>query len=264
MSSQKPTIVLSHGLAHAPACYEPLATALRAAGFEFIAPRHPSLGAGVINATMDREVAALRSAMQPAIDAGKEIILLAHSYGGLVAAPAAQGYTLSERRAVEGSKSGGIKAVVYMTAFAASQKGAYPLDAVFKCGKELPAGMVRLEVDGKLTDNVVVTGTPEEKAAFQFVFYNDLEAAQVDTIVPLLESMALGAALEPTTVVPADLKCTQAYILCEKDNAMPPAVAEGYVSATPGMKVFRLDSGHAPFVSRVGEVVKILEDLARE
>ncbi|KAJ7187984.1 Alpha/Beta hydrolase protein [Mycena filopes] len=262
MSSQKPTIVLSHALGHGPKCYDPLANALHAAGFEFIAPRHPSIGAGVINSTMDREVTALRSAMQPALDAGKEIILLAHSYGGLVAPPTALGYTVSDRRA-KGQK-GGIKAVVYMTAFAAPDRGAYPLDAVFKSGSEFPAMLKRLEVDGKPTDNVLIGQTPEDKAGAGFMFYNDLEPAQIDTIFPLLECMALGAAMEPTKVIPADLTCTQAYILCEKDNAMPVATAEMYVSATPGMKVFRLDSGHAPFVSRVGEVVEILEGLAKE
>lgn len=116
------------------------------------------------------------------------------------------------------------------------------------------------------TDNIPIpkSRTELENQIAQFMFFNTCTPEQTERCLGLLESMSLGAALEPTEVVPADLKTSLTYILGKKDNAMPVAVAEKFVAGTTGMKEVRMDTGHAPFVSHVDELVRVLEAVAQE
>ncbi|KLU93210.1 hypothetical protein MAPG_12147 [Magnaporthiopsis poae ATCC 64411] len=227
-------------------------------------PRLPSMGEGVVGATMANEVAAVRAAMAPALEAGKDVVLVGYSYGSMVVTPAALGHGKTEREA-QGLR-GGVKAVVYLAAFAGWERGRYPMDVVWGSGSGIPAMMKPLEVDGKATDNIPIpkARTEQEKQIAQFMFFNTCTPEQTERCLELLESMSLGAALEPTEVVPADLKTSLTYILGERDNAMPVAVAEKFVAGTRGMKEVRMDTGHVPFVSHVDELVKVLEAIAQE
>ncbi|KAL8366515.1 hypothetical protein RB595_005012 [Gaeumannomyces hyphopodioides] len=264
MASNNTAFVIVHGLSFPPATFDRLRKVLEGAGYEVVIPRMPSVGEGVVRATTANEVAAVRAAMAPALEAGKEIVLMGHSYGGIIITPTALGYTKTEREA-QGLK-GGVKAMVYLEAFAGWEKGKYPLDVVFGSGSGMPDMFKPLEIDGKPTDNIPVPKSPTdlEKQISQFMFFNTCTPEETDWCQGLLESMSLGAALEPTEVVPADLKASLTYIIGEKDNAMQPAIAEKFVAGTPGMKEVRMDTGHAPFVSHVDELVRILEAVAQE
>lgn len=149
MAADKPAFVIVHGLAFAPATFDPLRKALEGAGYDVSIPRLPSMGEGVVGATMANEVAAVRAAMAPALEAGEGIVLMGHSYGGMVITPAALGYGKTEREA-QGLR-GGVKAVVYLEAFACWERGKYPMDVVWGSGSGIPAMMKPLEVDGKVS-----------------------------------------------------------------------------------------------------------------
>ncbi|EJT69609.1 hypothetical protein GGTG_13225 [Gaeumannomyces tritici R3-111a-1] len=260
----KPAFVIVHGLTFPPPTFDRLRNALEGAGYDVAIPRMPSVGEGVIGATMATEVAAVRAAMAPALEAGKDIVLMGHSYGGIIITPTALGYTKTEREAQ--GLEGGVKAVVYLEAFAGWERGKYPMDVVFGSGSGIPEMFKPLVIDGKPTDNIPVPKSPTdmEKQASQFLFFNTCTPEDTEWCMGLLESMSLGAALEKTEVVPADLKASLTYIVGEKDNAMQPAIAERFVAGTPGMKEVRMDTGHAPFVSHVDELAKILEGIAQE
>lgn len=59
------------------------------------------------------------------------------------------------------------------------------------------------------------------------------------------------------------------YLICELDNALPPAMQEGMVSAAKAVEpksfghVERLEASHSPFLSRPKETAAFLERAAR-
>jgi hypothetical protein len=54
-------------------------------------------------------------------DAGQEVVIIGHSYGGVPACAATQGQSVSER-AAEGKK-GGFRSIIYMAGFAIPERG---------------------------------------------------------------------------------------------------------------------------------------------
>jgi hypothetical protein len=63
---------------------------------------------------MADDAAHIASVVSPLVDAGKEIVLVAHSYGGVPVTESIKGLSLKER-ASNGQK-GGIKSIVYFAA----------------------------------------------------------------------------------------------------------------------------------------------------
>lgn len=114
MDTSKPSVLIVHGAFHPPACYDPLTRELEAAGFEVVVPRHPSLGKGIFDVTLDDDIAALRRVAEPLFAAGKKVILVPHSYGGFLATNAAKDHTTTERKAR--GLSGGFAGIVYLAA----------------------------------------------------------------------------------------------------------------------------------------------------
>lgn len=56
-----------------------------------------------------------------------------------------------------------------------------------------------------------------------------------------------------------------AYILCEKDNAIPSWLQEKHArNLGESARVVRFDSGHSPFLSRVEEVGNMVRVMAGE
>lgn len=95
-----PTVVLVPGAWHSPAHYFLLQGYLRRAGYPFISKRNPSCDARSPNS----QTAALDAQYQrnnvilPLINAGKEVVVVAHSYGGGPGSAAAQGLSVADRK----------------------------------------------------------------------------------------------------------------------------------------------------------------------
>lgn len=127
-------IVLCHGAFHTPAPYGPLLDAFRAQGVDAYCPQLPTsdrakLNVGdVNNPDYDREPPAggypqgeedarvVLGVLRPLIDAGKEVLLIAHSAGGWVATEVARPELQAKARASDGL-AGGIVGILYMGAF---------------------------------------------------------------------------------------------------------------------------------------------------
>ena len=117
----KPSICIIHGAWHHPAYYQPLVDSLTGLGHETICPRLPSCSEGVsLENSFAEDVACIQSNVSKLVDTGKEVVVLMHSYGGVVGTEAISGFGIEERKA--GGKVGGVKRLIYMTAFI-PQKG---------------------------------------------------------------------------------------------------------------------------------------------
>lgn len=110
----KPTIVLVHGAWHTIDCWSLVTTQLKEYGYSFQAIQLPSAG-GDLATTAEDDAAHIRKTTYELSAAGKDVILVLHSYGGIPGTQSANGL-LKKDREVE-KKSGGIISIVYVTAF---------------------------------------------------------------------------------------------------------------------------------------------------
>jgi pimeloyl-ACP methyl ester carboxylesterase len=116
----KPTIVLVHGAWHTADCWSLVTSQLKEYGYSFQAIQLPSAG-GDLAITVEEDAAHIRKSTYELAAAGKDVILVLHSYGGIPGTESAKGLLKKDREAEQ--KSGGIISIVYITAFL------LPLDA---------------------------------------------------------------------------------------------------------------------------------------
>jgi pimeloyl-ACP methyl ester carboxylesterase len=111
-----PTFVFSLGAWVVPAVFDATRSRLEALGFPSSCPAHPSIGAEPPTKTLSDDVSSLRGVLSAFADEGRDLVVVAHSYGGVVASSAVEG--LSKAARVEAGKTGGVVKVIYIAAFA--------------------------------------------------------------------------------------------------------------------------------------------------
>jgi alpha-beta hydrolase superfamily lysophospholipase len=129
----KPVIVLVPGLFHKPSSWDKVAKPLRDQGYTVLTPplavggdltgKTPEspewkelAGKGFVD---DKDV--ILKEMEPFLDAGREVILVGHSFGSVPATLAVEGNTVEERKA-KGQK-GGVVQLVHIAGFSYPVRG---------------------------------------------------------------------------------------------------------------------------------------------
>jgi pimeloyl-ACP methyl ester carboxylesterase len=120
-------VVLVPGAWHPASAFSPLTKALEADGLEVVPVDLVSVGADPPLSDFKPDVTRIASKLTELADAGKDIILLMHSYGGVPGSSATEGIVKSVRE--KAGKSGGVVHLIYCTAFALPAGGAL-MDAV--------------------------------------------------------------------------------------------------------------------------------------
>ena len=117
----RPVIALVPGAWHSPIHYSTLIVLLRSKGYQVVTHRNPSCDSDDPNAqSVSSDAAFIRSnLLLPQIDAGKDVILAMHSYGGCPGAVAAKGLSKAELAAK--GKKGGIIGLLFICAFLANE-----------------------------------------------------------------------------------------------------------------------------------------------
>ncbi len=114
MASSKPTIFFSPGGFHTPWIYDTVRRILSNRGFATEASYLVSVGTTDASVGMLSDAKHLRSLLTKTIDEGKEVVVVAHSYGGVIVSNAVDGLSVAQR-AAEG-KQGGILMILYLAA----------------------------------------------------------------------------------------------------------------------------------------------------
>ncbi|KAL8765573.1 MAG: hypothetical protein Q9209_007404 [Squamulea sp. 1 TL-2023] len=174
------------------------------------------------------------------MDAGKEIVVIMHSYSGGPGAMAAEGLSLAERRAA--GRIGGIVGLIFISAFIA------------KDGQTLVSGS-----GGQLAPWVIEhpNGQMSVRNA-KAVFYNGVPDLLANQAVDNLRDQARRSANTPCGL-PAwsnpYYNGRRAYVRCTFDNAIPLAAQNAMLqnSRVP-WEVQDSATGHAPFLSRPREL----------
>lgn len=111
----KPSIVLVGGSFATPSLYDLVVSRLKESGFDVEVPQLPSIGRREGESpTLADDVAHVRSVLERKADAGKDVLIIGHSYGGVPTTEAIQGLSKADRKKL--GKEGGVVRVLYTTA----------------------------------------------------------------------------------------------------------------------------------------------------
>jgi pimeloyl-ACP methyl ester carboxylesterase len=221
---RRPTVVLVHGAWHGPWCWDDLRPRLERLGWRTTAPQLASASSTGTEPRpglyADAEVLAQHI---DGIDG--PVVLVGHSYGG---APVTE---------FAGRGIGHVTHLVYVAA--------YQPDA----GESLYA-MHGAPTPDDVSGVVPVPDNPVD------TFYNDVApdvaAAAARRLVPqTVRSWTEDVITAGWRTIPAT------YVLCEKDQALAPATQENF--ARRAGSLYRLASGHSPFLSVPDELADVLD-----
>ncbi|KAI6756004.1 hypothetical protein HG530_011740 [Fusarium avenaceum] len=244
MSDVKPTIVFAPGAWHTADCFDTVRSALHARDWPTETVDYPSVGAEPPSKGVADDVAVLRATLERLADAGKKMVLVMHSYGGLVGANAVEGLGFKQRS--QQGKDGGVIILVYLSAFVIP-RGKSALDLLG--GNYLP--WMRVEGD------YVYADTPES------VFYHDMEPEDQKRAIAKLKHQSRQVYVDVATYEPwHDIECF--YFFCDDDQAIPLPVQQGMAAQLgPDAASFHSKASHSPFLSRTHEAVEGLEYAAK-
>ena len=219
------TFVLVHGICHGSWCWSDTVERLAERGHRAFAVDLPLTSLADDAATVARTLDGLDG----------PVILVGHSYGGLVISVAAAGR--SE-----------VQQLVYVAAVMLDAD-----DVFIARTADFPAAPLGADVE--ITDGQIVV----PRAAAIDGFFNCCDAERAAAAAARLrptnaECLAVPPGVEPWREVPST------YILCEQDRAHPPRDAAMDVVARRA--VFSYDTDHSPFISMNDRLVDDLDRLA--
>ncbi|MCJ1360079.1 MAG: hypothetical protein MMC33_010082 [Icmadophila ericetorum] len=233
--SEKPTILIVQGSFQTPLVYERLEKILSSHGYHTVHPPLPSCSniddANFPSVTLVDDAIAVRMALIRLVEyEGKTVVVVMHSYGGLVGSEAIpEDLSYSKRKAQ--NLPGGIIYLFFFAAFVLGEGqsvmgtfGESPHNDV------KPDGRFYLKDGGKL-------------------LYNDL---------PETEATLWASRLIPQSHKVQDTKLTRAaykyipstYLMCENDQAAPLQYQEMFAASSKATEVEKCTSGHSPMLSQ--------------
>ncbi|KAH8659835.1 Alpha/Beta hydrolase protein [Xylariales sp. PMI_506] len=154
--SSKPAIIISGGSWCPPALYSDLAQKFQANGYETHITDHRTNSAEKLQPlpSPDEDAALISELIEKHANAGKDVVLLMHSYGGLPGTTASKGLSKRDRQA--SGKPGGIVCLLYMaswilelgkTGLDSVPEGAYPRSTEYPVKHVIEDGWIRLEFE---------------------------------------------------------------------------------------------------------------------
>ncbi|KAL2850239.1 Alpha/beta hydrolase fold-1 [Aspergillus pseudoustus] len=246
--SPKPILAILPGAFLTPANYVKITGPLGASGYEIfdvdylVTARTNDPDPNPSHSFTD-DAAALQAKLIPLFNEGRTSVLISHSYGSLPATHTAQGQTVSERK--ERGEKGGIAAVISIAGFAFPARGRNIMGGE----DETPA----------MPFHVIENGITHLQPAAKPLFFSGLSQEEIDAE---WDRLALKQTRKSFTDFPqyieSEIQCAKTYILCEEDQAVPPAFQE-HMAGVGGYELVKVNSGHAPFLQIPEEIVRIIE-----
>ncbi|OGM45517.1 hypothetical protein ABOM_006476 [Aspergillus bombycis] len=230
MASETPSIVLVQGSFQTPLVYAQLTTRLRELGYPVIHPPLPSCSDVEANDFPTRTLADDARAITETLEqlVGKEeklVVVVMHSYGGIVGGTAIPRSLTHASRQAEGEK-GGVLHLFYYAAFV------------------LPEGASVMGTLGE-SPNIDVGRPPRCRGS--------LMGVTLDPPVLVQTTPTTHAAYEylPST-----------YLICEGDRAAPAQFQEGFANLARA-EIDRCSAGHSPMLSQpdmlVGKIAAVVD-----
>jgi len=212
------SIMLIHGAWHGSWCWDFVEKGLINEGVETHSINLPFTG-------VEDDIASVSNAID---EIDNQVILLGHSYGGIVISGAAEA-----KRNVD--------QLIYLSAI------------LLKAGEsmQLDGSKIQIDVDENLISSV------KKNAAIQ-AFYADVDPNLAEASIELLRPFPIVAGSKGIGEAWREKHST--YIICREDEAIPPELQ--YDMAKKADKIIEWECGHSPFLSKPNLVIDFLLDLA--
>ncbi|KAE8356371.1 Alpha/beta hydrolase family-domain-containing protein [Aspergillus coremiiformis] len=232
--SKTPTIVIVPGAWHCPKHYKYLIDGLVRFHYEVVGVTVLSVNSSPPHASWDQDAQEIRRVIMESLDSGKDVIAVAHSFGGVSMSEAVKGLG-KEAREKQGVK-GGVVRLVYMCAMALPEGQTH-------LGQIQPQTPEEEELERQRQELQIKYGgirfTPDgamllDKDAVRDVFYNRCDSKDVDEAVDLLGSFPAGPLAVPVTYT-AYREIPSTYIVCENDRALPLPYQERMIAQGEGV-----------------------------
>lgn len=238
----KPAIILVQGSFQLPEAYDKLASALRSRGFIVIHPRLPSLS-GHESPDFAKQDLSDDSrvigdvAKRLVVDEGMNVLVVMHSYGGLVGSNAIP-EDLSLKSRQQKGLTGGVFRLFYFAAFVLDQG-----KSVLGTFGESPNNDVK--PDGRFTMKDTAS-----------TIYHDLPPDEAKYWASKVIDQSY--AVQTTSIARTAYKyIPSTYVVADDDHACPLQYQEMFAAAI-GAEVNRIHSGHSPQLSKPEELADLV------
>jgi pimeloyl-ACP methyl ester carboxylesterase len=234
----KPTIVLEHGAWADGSSWDGVIGLLQADGYTVYAPPNPLRGLANDSATLSDF---LKTITGP-------VILVGHSYGGMVITNAATG-------------DPNVKALVYLDAFIPAQGDTAFGLTVAQPGSCVGSANAFLAVPypgapaGDF-DTYLKAGADLPYPGFAQCFANGLPASQAAMLAVTQRPIAFSAGSDPSGV-PAWLTIPSWSLIGTADHVIPPA-EQLFMSKRASAHITEINSGHLSLISHPGAVARVI------
>lgn len=230
-------ILLIHGSCHGAWAWKAVIAELAALGHNARAIDLPGAGEDdtpVAEVTLDGYVDAICGALGP------DTVLVGHSMAGYPITAAAQ-------RAPEQ-----INRLIYLCAYVPA-----PGKSLVEMRRAAPRQPLLHAIE-RSKDGLSFRALPEHAAG---VFYNDCTPEQVAHALPRLRPQPIAPQATALTAMDRAIALPRSYILCTRDNTIPPEHQATMVADWPRADVHDLDTGHSPFLSAPKRLAQLMDQI---
>ncbi|WP_431919633.1 alpha/beta fold hydrolase [Nonomuraea jabiensis] len=229
----KPTVVLVHGAFADASGWNGVAGRLIRDGYPVLAPANPLRGVAADSAYLSSVLATLSG----------PLVLVAHSYGGMVITNAATG-------------NADVKALVYVAAFAPDEG-----DTLLSLQTKYPGSKLgETALDFRPYGEGLVDGYVKHEV-FREVFAGDLPRATTDLMWAGQRPSDVRALQEPSGA-PAWKKIPSWYLVARDDNVLP-AAAQRFMAQRAGARTAEVKASHVAMISQPAVTADLIKRAAR-
>ncbi|KAK4866340.1 hypothetical protein LT330_008681 [Penicillium expansum] len=245
--SESPVFVFVPGAWHTADAFDVVRDLMHKRGLATEAISTPSVGAPCPDKGLHADIEHTHAVLKAMVNAGRQIVVVNHSYGGVVGAGAVEGLGYAQR--CKAGLPGGVIMVVWMAAFV-TPKGKTVKDMLG--GTFLPWMVIRSPDDGYCWSSSEET-----------IFYNDMSPEAQQKAISKLKPQTQNSFQEPATHEPWH-EMPSMYLFCDKDAAIPLAGQEMFAQTLGNPVTYHVDGSHSAFLSMPEKVVDGLEIALKE
>ncbi|KAJ9325884.1 hypothetical protein DTO027B5_3912 [Paecilomyces variotii] len=256
----KPVIVIVPGAWHRPQHYKYIIEGLQKFEYEAIGVTLPTVDSNPPLTSWDKDAEAVRTEILKHLDAGKDVVVIAHSYGGLVMSEAVKG--LGKKARGDQGQNAGILKLIYMCAIASQDGKTFQEITKPETDEELQMELQRQKAISIQPDGSMV---PSDRELGREMVFNRCDPKDVEWAQDLMGTHPAWPLVVPATYT-AYREIPSTYILTENDRALLPTVQERMISqgGEGGFEVIRCQEGHSPQLSNPGFIVDCIRRAAGE
>lgn len=235
---------------------------LTAQGYNCITPQMQYSDAPTPTPSIAPDIAYLQTLIAAETSAGKNVILVGHSFGGVASSSCVKGFTAADPSNLKQKTDGKVIGIALLTAMCIPTGSSLAAEYMTDAPGEAQHDNIAMPENGDVTSwCVLLPGLdPIHK------FYNDLPRDEAKLWVSRLHKQSFPALLTEGTSYGGWLDVPLFYLVCEQDTTFTGPFQERMVRRAQSLgakvTVSKIDAGHSPFLSKPKETAEFLVEAA--